>query len=175
MNSPEDEIPLPSDGVLSEEESARQINAAMVRPYTERIKALESKLAETDKAYSTVKDWAHLVSSQLETLLDRCCDHADGSPDASPLDKFCNEMIGLSNAISFKEVQTLRFERDALRRQIAAQQGQGRRSDTEIIDALQSLPFQLDIVYKVGQPKSGSVPPLRDQINHFLDSATSPL
>lgn len=144
----------------------------MVRPYTVRIKALESELAETDKAYSTVKHWAHLVQSQIETLLDRCSDHADGSPDATPLAKFCNEMIGISNSIMLKEVQTLRAERDSLRKQIDAQQGQGRRSDTEIIDALESLPDQLDIVYKVGQPKSGSVPPLRDQINHFLDCAT---
>lgn len=48
-----------------------------------------------------------------------------------------------------------------------------KRTDTEIIDALQNLPWCLDIIYKEGQPKSDSVPPIRDQINRFLDAHES--
>lgn len=43
------------------------------------------------------------------------------------------------------------------------------RTDTQLLDALQELPWRIDIIYKEGQPKSDSVPPLRDQINHFLN------
>lgn len=46
MNSPEDEIPLPSEGVLSDEETVRQLRADSVRQYTERIKQLEQQLSE---------------------------------------------------------------------------------------------------------------------------------
>jgi len=44
-----------------------------------------------------------------------------------------------------------------------------KRTDTEILNALQDLPWRIDILYKQGQPKSDSVPHIRDQINDFLD------
>lgn len=33
-----------------------------------------------------------------------------------------------------------------------------KRTDTEILNALQDLPWRIDILYKQGQPKSDSVP-----------------
>lgn len=44
MNSPEDEIPLPSIGVLSEEESAKQLREDMCRQYVQGMKELRDKL-----------------------------------------------------------------------------------------------------------------------------------
>jgi len=44
-----------------------------------------------------------------------------------------------------------------------------KRTDTQIIDALEALPCRVDIIYKMGEPRSDSAPPLRDQINLFLD------
>lgn len=128
MNSPEDESPLPSEGVLSEEETSRQLRADSVRQYTERIKQLENKLSETEKGYTAIKDWAHKVEAHLETLLDHCCDHADGAPDATPLAKFCNEMIGISNSVMLKDIQTLRAERDKF------------KSESEIVRRVLGLP-----------------------------------
>lgn len=47
------------------------------------------------------------------------------------------------------------------------------RTDTQILDALEALPCCVDIIYKRGYPRSDSVLPLRDQINHFLDAEAS--
>lgn len=47
--------------------------------------------------------------------------------------------------------------------------GAHKRTDAEIIDALESLPGRVDIIYKPNEPRSHCVPPLRDQINRFLD------
>lgn len=57
------------------------------------------------KAYQTVKDWAHRVQNQMTSILERCDDSADGAPDASPLGKFANELIGLSNDIMLSDVR----------------------------------------------------------------------
>lgn len=47
------------------------------------------------------------------------------------------------------------------------------RTDTDLLNALQELPCALDIIYRRGQPKSDSVPTLREQINRFLDAEAS--
>lgn len=78
------------------------------------IERLKESAANSDKAYKTVKEWAHRLEAQLEHLLDQCCDHADGAPDATDLAKFCNEMIGVSNGIMLKDIQTIRAQRDTL-------------------------------------------------------------
>lgn len=79
------------------------------------IAKLREEKDNADKAYETTKAWSHLLNDKLVTLLLKCDDCADGAPDATPLAKFCNEMIGLCNAIDIKEVQTLRQERDQLK------------------------------------------------------------
>lgn len=48
-----------------------------------------------------------------------------------------------------------------------------RRTDTQILDALEALPHRVDIIYKQGYPRSDSVPTLREQINRFLDAEES--
>ena len=48
-----------------------------------------------------------------------------------------------------------------------------RRTDEQILNALQELPWRIDILYKRGLPKSDSMPTLREQINHFLDIEAS--
>ena len=101
MNT-DDESPIPSLPILSEEESVRQIHLDMTKGYRQQITYLESRLAEVQKSYQTVKDWAHRVESKLVAILDECEGRADGAPDASPLDKFCNEMVGLANELSFQ-------------------------------------------------------------------------
>lgn len=47
------------------------------------------------------------------------------------------------------------------------------RTDSDLLNALEALPCALEIVYKRSQPRSDSVPTLREQINHFLDSEES--
>lgn len=47
------------------------------------------------------------------------------------------------------------------------------RTDSELLNELQSLPYALELVYKRGTPKADSVPSLRDQINHFLEQEKS--
>lgn len=75
----------------------------------ERNEARDERDSARD-AYQIVKDSLHDNSTRLETLLAACDDHADGSVDATPLGKFCNEMVGLSNGIMLHEVLTLRAE-----------------------------------------------------------------
>jgi len=77
---------------------------------------LHARIVELEKSYALVKEQMHTYAANLETLLDQCCDHADGTSDATPLAKFCNEMIGVSNSIMLKDLQTLRSERDQLRK-----------------------------------------------------------
>lgn len=72
--------------------------------------ALRAKVAELEKVYQTVKDWGHRLEQRLETIIARCDDYADGTPDATPLEKFANELIGLSNDISLGNVLTLKAE-----------------------------------------------------------------
>lgn len=91
---------------------AINLNQEVVR--VEIAQALEQQRNEAQKAYQTVKDWAHRLETQLTTLIDDCDSHADGSPDATALEKFCNEMIGKSNGIMLGEVRTLHQERDQL-------------------------------------------------------------
>lgn len=100
------------------------------RHYLERLETLQAQLDEskthieclqvkyegTQKAYSTVKDWAHRLEGKLETIIARCDEHADGTSDATDLEKFANEIIGLSNDISLGTVRTLRAQLDEARR-----------------------------------------------------------
>lgn len=44
MNSPEDEIPLPSEGMLTDEETSKQLREDMCRQYIEGMKELRDKL-----------------------------------------------------------------------------------------------------------------------------------
>ena len=44
MNSPEDEIPLPSEGVLSDEETTKQLREDMCRQYIDGMKQLRFQL-----------------------------------------------------------------------------------------------------------------------------------
>jgi hypothetical protein len=64
LNSPEDEIPLPSEPVLSEEETIKQLRADMVRQHTERIKFLEALLEDAKPAIEHYKEWQ--TNSSLE-------------------------------------------------------------------------------------------------------------
>lgn len=80
----------------------------------ERDEARDERDSARD-SYQIVKDSLHDHSTRLETLIAACDDHADGSVDATPLGKFCNEMVGLSNGVMLHEVLTLRAERDRLR------------------------------------------------------------
>lgn len=80
----------------------------------ERDEARDERDSARD-SYQIVKDSLHDHSTRLETLIAACDDHADGSVDATPLGKFCNEMAGLSNGVMLHEVLTLRAERDRLR------------------------------------------------------------
>lgn len=96
---------------------------------------LERELSEANKSYKTTKDWAHRIEQHLNTLLDRCADHADGAPDATDLAKFCNEMIGLSNSVALGDVMTLRKERDSLRAEVEAL-----RKDKERINWVETGP-----------------------------------
>ena len=77
MTSPEDDIPLPSDGLLSDEETIRQLRADSVRAYTDRIRYLEAKLEETKPAIeicerwtkdSSLKAWFPFTAEELEQL-----------------------------------------------------------------------------------------------------------
>jgi len=70
---------------------------------------------ELEVSYQTVKDWAHRLESKLETIIDICDQHADGTVDATPLEKFANEIIGLSNDIDLSRVRTLQGEIAMLR------------------------------------------------------------
>lgn len=90
--------------------------------YTSAVNAARKEIAKLERerdsardSYQIVKDSLHDHSARLETLLAACDDHADGSVDATPLGKFCNEMVGLSNGVMLHEVLTLRAERDRLR------------------------------------------------------------
>lgn len=96
------------------------------------------------KAYEATKAWSHLLNDKLVTLLDRCNDYADGAPDSTPLAKFCNEMIGLCNAIDLKEVQTLRKERDQL---LATVEG--------LRNSLLDVKLFLENIHANGRPHSG--------------------
>lgn len=66
---------------------------------------LRGELELETTVYQTTKDWTHRVQNQMTTILERCDDSADGAPDASPLGKFANELIGLSNEIMLGEVR----------------------------------------------------------------------
>lgn len=55
MNSPEDEIPLPSKPVLSEEETLRQLRDDSARQYTERIRTLKDQLAAAQAEMKSLK------------------------------------------------------------------------------------------------------------------------
>lgn len=44
------------------------------------------------------------------------------------------------------------------------------RTDTELLDGLERLPYQMEIIYKGSLPKADSMPTLREQINRFLDA-----
>lgn len=57
MNDPYDEIPLPSEGVLSDEESARQLREDSVRQYLLRIKRLEEELATVNNLVHAPGAW----------------------------------------------------------------------------------------------------------------------
>lgn len=86
------------------------VDAAFARKLErERNEARDERDSARD-AYQIVKDSLHEHSTRLETLLAACDDHADGSVDATPLGKFCNDMVGLSNGIMLHEVSTLRAE-----------------------------------------------------------------
>jgi hypothetical protein len=43
------------------------------------------------------------------------------------------------------------------------------RTDTQLLDALESVPWAIEIKYVQGQPKCDSRPSLREQIGRFLD------
>ena len=70
---------------------------------------------EAVKSYQTVKDWAFRLDANLNTILDRCCDLADGTSDATDVEKFANELVGLNNSLMLGDVMSLRAERDYLR------------------------------------------------------------
>lgn len=80
--------------------------------------AVKRERDEAKKSYQTVKDWAHRIEANLNTILDRCCDNADGAPDATDLGKFANELVGLNNSLMLGDVQSLRAERDQLRNEV---------------------------------------------------------
>ena len=50
MNDPYDDIPLPSEGILSEEETSRQLREDSCRQYIEAIKELRDKLIRSQAA-----------------------------------------------------------------------------------------------------------------------------
>lgn len=43
------------------------------------------------------------------------------------------------------------------------------RTDTQLLDALEAVPWAIEIKYVPGQPKCDSMPSLREQITRFLD------
>lgn len=83
--------------------------------FTKQLQQVEKERDERLQAYESVKATMHRLQDLLMTLLDRFDAHADGVSDATPLDAFCNEMIGLYNDISVGDARTLKQERDHLR------------------------------------------------------------
>lgn len=121
---PNKEIPTPRTLAIDQKLSAEypRITFATLQATVAEISKLERELVEKEKAYQTVKDWAHRLEDKLTTLIDKFDEHADGTVDATPLEKFCNEMIGLSNEISLgevwgikKQLKELLSERDQLK------------------------------------------------------------
>lgn len=95
-----------------------------VNVYAEHLENCVHKTKiEADKAQSRLdKRIACLDLSQyniLQTLLDKFDDHAGGSPHATDLDKFCNEMIGTYNeVVSLGPIRTLKQQNKELTCQI---------------------------------------------------------
>ncbi len=82
----------------------------------EIVVQMQAERDEARKSYQTVKDWAHRIEANLNTILDRCCDVADGTCDATAMEKFANELIGLNNSLMLGDSMSLRAERDQLRK-----------------------------------------------------------
>jgi hypothetical protein len=76
----------------------------------------------------------------LQTLLEKFDERADGTSDATPLEKFCNEMIGLYNSISLKETRTLIQDRD-----------QWKQSAGELAKEVQFLLGEIQAVKNTGE------------------------
>jgi len=77
-----------------------------------------NKHSELETESATLKSQLRSHIDLLQTLLVEFDGRADGAPDATDIGKFCNEMVGLYNGILLKETQTLRAERDALRKEV---------------------------------------------------------
>lgn len=78
--------------------------------------AKEGKV-EVEKAYEHVKDTMQSYHGILVTLLEEFDNHADGTSDATALEKFCNEMIGKYNGMLLKETRTLVQQNAALEKE----------------------------------------------------------
>lgn len=65
MNSPEDEIPLPSEGVLSDAESAKQLREDMCRQYVEGMKQLRDQLIQARATNAKMETQLEGVASAL--------------------------------------------------------------------------------------------------------------
>ena len=70
-NSPEDDIPLPSEGVLSEEESIRQLRRDFDRQYISEISMLKSELERLKLA--TFSQFARIeeLKTQVKELINQ--------------------------------------------------------------------------------------------------------
>ncbi len=75
MNSPEDEIPLPSIGVLTEKESARQVREDACRYYIEQIKYLEAQLEGVSSSLLVANKNLDVANARLDWLLSRQFNH----------------------------------------------------------------------------------------------------
>lgn len=82
MNSPEDEIPLPSEGVLSDAESAKQLREDMCRQYVEGMKQLRDQLIQSRAANAKMEAQLESVSSAL-LIVNRKLDSVNASIHAA--------------------------------------------------------------------------------------------
>jgi hypothetical protein len=118
MTSPEDAIPLPSVGVLSEAESARQVREDACRYYIEQIKYLEGQLEgvssallianrDLDAANAKLfhlkgraiclycqKEFEYRTAAGQQALADHIC-----SCDMNPVAKGFKEIVALSDEL----------------------------------------------------------------------------
>ena len=79
------------------------------------ITAGKSHLMEVIDERDKLKEQFHRVSQNLETILHRCCELADGTSDATPLEKFANELVGLNNSLMLGDILSMRQELAKLR------------------------------------------------------------
>lgn len=96
-------------------------SASMFNTAAEKIQLLlnqrDAELEALQKENEIIRQQLRSHIDLLQTLLEQFDSKADGTPDATPLDIFCNEMVGLYNSVMLKETRTLVQERDSLRKQ----------------------------------------------------------